>query len=286
MLTCLSVQQELTCSLQSFSHPSRRLQISWICLLTVTYLRAVTGTAKSLILLNGEVDGGVTFPCLDTEQKSISSFYLQKGDDFVNGYHKFHPIPTAKWKNTILDSIQNVYMNHLTVSHAGTYTCHIQYNNMTSDEKPIQLSVTANYTKPNVTVSYSDADHNCRVTCSSYGGYPKNKFSWDVHALGDASGQMWRTEETRSECDPKTKLWNISSTASFNCSFGLRRNLSCYVDNTELSSTFLICEYRKSSVKTVAERKDQHKSPLYHNRFFTFKSWPTFRKCEGQWKPL
>uniref|UniRef100_A0A673BW00 Ig-like domain-containing protein n=1 Tax=Sphaeramia orbicularis TaxID=375764 RepID=A0A673BW00_9TELE len=163
------------------------------------------------ILLSGEIGGEVTFCCPYNNQK-LERFPYQNG------------------RTTRLDH-ENVHMNHLNISHAGKYTCHF-------------LSITAPYTRPNITMSCSDTGHNCKVTCTSHGGYPKNKFSWDVPPLGNASGPTWGAVENPPECDPKTKLCNISSTASFNCSFGLRRDLHCYVDdNPEIFSAFSVCPF-------------------------------------------
>lgn len=207
-----------------------------ILVLTMMWTFSVTESADS-IQLRGEVGGKVTFRCPFDQQKTIQMFYLQKGIIFVNGYYDLKNI-TEKWENTKLDrQSSTVEMDSLNVSHIGDYQCHIMYagGDMKTYETTIHLSVTASYSKPEATVSCRDG-FGCQVMCASHGGYPRARMMWNV-----TGNQTWNIVDSNETSDPTTKIFNISSTAYFNCSNG-ERKFSCSVDNV-ISNVYPVCEY-------------------------------------------
>lgn len=98
------------------------------------------------------------------------------------------------------------------------------------------VSVLANYTKPEVTMSCSDG-FRCLVTCVSHGGYPGTSMMWNV-----PGSELWKVVNSSEAHDPDTKMVNSSSTAYFNCSSGELRFLSCCVGDVT-SDMFSVCEY-------------------------------------------
>lgn len=97
------------------------------------------------IQITGEIGGDVTFPCPVDKDRTPNFFYLQREQNFVNGYYVGREVPTKPWENTRVDRIERtVHMFRLNISHSGEYQCHIQYKD--SDKKTtttsIHLSVT------------------------------------------------------------------------------------------------------------------------------------------------
>lgn len=127
------------------------------------------------------------------------------------------------------------------MSHAGLYTCLVLYSDMVK-ETYIKLIVTANYSEPTVRYSKcSDKEEHCQVVCSSHGGYPRSKISWNVTGTEKPTRTpMWNILKSTEESDKDTMLFNVSSTASFNCSVMKHQNVSCSVDG--VTSVFSICE--------------------------------------------
>ncbi|KAM7413199.1 hypothetical protein PAMA_020532 [Pampus argenteus] len=190
---------------------------------------------KAQIQLRGEVGQNVTFHCPFDKQRTINFFYLQRNKIFVNGYYESRNITMPIWENTRLDKT-TVIMYRLNISHGGDYQCLIQYSDSKNvDENHIHLSVTANYTKPTVTMSCDPRC--CRVTCASQGGYPGTKMTWNV---GTTGSQMWKIWNSSEETDPVTKLVSSYSTADFNCSYGAQKSISCCVGDVT-SDVFSVC---------------------------------------------
>uniref|UniRef100_A0A3Q3WR17 Immunoglobulin domain-containing protein n=1 Tax=Mola mola TaxID=94237 RepID=A0A3Q3WR17_MOLML len=188
-------------------------------------------------LVKGQVGGNVTIRCPVNKEKTIQFFYLQKDNTFVNGFHTLREIHTQRWENTRLDNNSKtaVLMFNLNITHSGDYKCIINYSDSDQhDTTVIQLSVTANYTKPEVMKSCNG--FSCRVTCVSYGGYPGRKMIWDI-----PGSTMWQVANSSEREDPDTNMVNSSSTANFNCSGGELSYLSCYVGLVK-SNFFSVCE--------------------------------------------
>ncbi|XP_067450654.1 T-lymphocyte activation antigen CD86 [Thunnus thynnus] len=226
----------------------------WLSLRPLTLVLAVIGffsVTESVVQtsLRGEVGQNVTFHCPPEKQRTINLFYLQRDNEFVNGYHASKNV-SKSWENTRLNKTGlAVQMFNLKVSHSGNYRCIIQYSNNQVTPTDIHLSVTANYSKPNVTIS-CDKNHgySCLVICASQGGYPQRKMRWSGAVTGNTSSQMWKVLNSSEVPDPNTMLFNSSSTASFNCSYGEQKFLSCSVGNVT-SELFKVCVPQKTDKK-------------------------------------
>ncbi|XP_072314033.1 uncharacterized protein [Eucyclogobius newberryi] len=177
--------------------------------------------------------------------------YLQKANVYVNGYYKGKNMSNfSTWPNSRVDHNQSViYISKLNISHSGVYTCYIKFNDGSSEEKHIELIMTANYSKPSVhPKNCTDQKGPCLVLCSSHGGYPKNEIIWNETALeGRPSAMMWRNVTE----DKNTLLFNVSSMASFDCSTGQQQNISCSVGG--VSTVLSICQHENApeNQKTV-----------------------------------
>ncbi|XP_060929757.1 uncharacterized protein LOC133003942 [Limanda limanda] len=212
--------------------------------LTVTF--SLTESDKT-IQLSGEVGGNVTFQCPVDDKRTISLFYVQRHEEFVNGYYGERDMDLHKWQNTRLDRKRtHVHMYRLNISHTGMYTCLIQYNNdQVIKASSIQLNVTASYSKPNVTQSCDAAG--CSVTCAFYGGYPGNNVTWKIHGSRNNHSQLLNVVNNTQVPSPSTMLVSSTSTVYFNCSHREIRNLSCSVGNVT-SDWFPVCD-RKPEVE-------------------------------------
>ncbi|XP_040903012.1 junctional adhesion molecule A [Toxotes jaculatrix] len=232
-------------NLQYFRFPrTPRLSI-WLLALVWIVTSGLSVTERNPpIHLRGEVGGNVTFHCPVANNEKITLFYFQNHTTFINGYHISKTITRSKWENTRLDrSETSVHMYGLNVSHSGEYQCIIQYSGKTNiEETSIYLSVTANYSKPTITKSHDRGS--CYVTCTSHGGYPSTKVTWNVSVPGNVSSQVWKIVNSSNVPSPSTMLFNSSSTAYFNCSNGELTHLSCSVGDVT-SDMFSVCSSSK-----------------------------------------
>ncbi|XP_035536018.1 CD276 antigen [Morone saxatilis] len=234
-------------SLYNPQHFMFSLKISLLlALVTITWHISVTECAD--LNLSGEVGGNVTIRCPFDKDRKISFFYFQKGHMFVNGYYgerKMDQKQVPKWNNTRLDRDNNtVYMYNLTVAHSGDYQCHIKYSESDLiNETKIHLSVTANYSKPEVKQYCSSKNQvfGCLVTCASHGGYPDQEIVWNVDGA-----QMWNVVNISKTKDPHTRMFSVYSSAYYNCSNGPLEALSCSV-GAITSEMFSICKPKDPS---------------------------------------
>ncbi|XP_076591614.1 uncharacterized protein LOC143323578 isoform X1 [Chaetodon auriga] len=222
------------CNPQYFQNQSLSL---WLLALvfTLTWCFSVS-ESHAQIQLTGEVGGNVTIHCPYDKHRTIQFFYFQKGDIFVNGYYDSRNIrETGIWNNTRVDHGKaTVHMTNLNISHIGTYKCHIMYKNSASpSDTDIHLSLTAKYSKPEVTTSCFDG-FGCHITCSSHGGYPYTKVTWS-----EPMNELMKDEISSANPDPHTMTFNSSSSAYFNCSNG-ELNFSCSVGQVT-SDMLAIC---------------------------------------------
>ncbi|CAG6004638.1 unnamed protein product [Menidia menidia] len=190
---------------------------------------------------NGEFGGYVTFHCPVKENRRVKLLYFQRGDIFINGYHATKEIHDT-WQNTKFDlKTSTIQMFDLNVSHSGPFQCKIMYSDYESPEDfEIYLKVTANYSKPSVERICEEKNNvmGCHVTCSSHDGYPRKEIQWKDHQTLNDSHQIVTIRES-SDANATTKLFNISSTAYFNCSSG-EQKLSCSVGDIT-SDIFKVC---------------------------------------------
>lgn len=118
----------------------------------------------------------------------------------------------------------------------------------------------ANYSKPTVTVSHEKTP-GCRgylVRCDSYGGYPSSKVTWKTPETWNTS-HMWKLLNNSEHQDQVTQLFNVSSTACFNCSNVMQEEfLSCSVGDV-MSDMVSVCEY--STLKSF-DKCERRQKPL------------------------
>ncbi|KAI3354356.1 hypothetical protein L3Q82_018883 [Scortum barcoo] len=183
--------------------------------LVMTWHYSVTGATQ----VTGEIGGNVTFHCPIDKDKEVKFFYLQKGDKFVNGFHKSaNSKEIEPWNNTELS-------HNKTVVHMYKFEC--------------------KYSKPEVTQQCSEKS--CVVTCSAHGGYPDAKVTWSE---AGHSCQMCKVVNSSEMEDPDTQTYNSSSMAHFNCSNGELKSLSCSVGNVT-SNLFSVCTSETPSASYV-----------------------------------
>ncbi|XP_028275369.1 uncharacterized protein LOC114444768 [Parambassis ranga] len=204
--------QSSTCS----KHSKRSLQLLALGLIMFCKVTDIAATDQ----VTGELKGNVTFDCHVSETKKPKSVYVQRGSIFLNGFYGSRPMPN-KWPNTIMyRETSTMVMFNLKLSHIGTYCCHIWYTDGSEEKHEIQLSVTAKFSKPSVTTHCTADNWSCLVTCQSHGGYPSDTMMWEVNQTRNTSSQMWKVVNSSEVQSTDTMVFNISSTASFNCSEG------------------------------------------------------------------
>ncbi|XP_035635564.1 T-lymphocyte activation antigen CD80 isoform X2 [Oncorhynchus keta] len=207
--------------------------------------------SKDVTMVIGEVGGAVTLPCTSDIQRLPNHLYVQRPDPnkFINGYHKTRdlPSPHPEYANrTQVDHTQGTMrLWSIRLSDEGLYECHIGYPTK-NNQKNIQLSVTANYSTPNVTVACDNGS--CLVTCSSDNGYPRRDVEWSLNPPLNQS--HWGVVNSSGGTDPVSMLFSVFSSISINCSSGPRLNLSCAVGGT-LSQEHIVCRHPDISVVSV-----------------------------------
>ncbi|KAM8904885.1 cluster of Differentiation 80/86 isoform 2-T3 [Spinachia spinachia] len=198
-----------------------------LLVLITTRLTDVTGAASFPLI--GEVGGEVTFHCPVDKQRTLAFLYIQKGEIFVNGYHAENNVTGQAWNNTRVDLDKStLLMYNLKPSHDGDYTCIIRYKGKMRIEPEIQLrlTVTANYSKPELTVHCTDTNRNfsCLLQCTSHGGLGDASVTWHLP-------RNFKVTNNSKIRDPDTTTFNISNTAYVNCSDGQPTSFRCSVDN-------------------------------------------------------
>ncbi|KAM4627777.1 T-lymphocyte activation antigen CD80-like isoform 2-T2 [Polymixia lowei] len=220
----------------------------WTLVLAWLFYPSVTGQ----INIKGEVGGNVTFLCDSNKQMPLHILYIQKGSEFLNGYHDSKELPSNE--RTVMDPTnRTMNMWDLKVSDSGTYTCHIKYKGQEkreADDTIINLNVTASYCTPTL-IEYCDSTENstCWVTCSSHGGYPASKVIWNLRATMNVTSDHQLFVKSSVNSDPDSMLVNSSSTIYLNCTHG-PVSISCTVGDAS-SKELKICKRIKPGVPAV-----------------------------------
>lgn len=178
----------------------------------------------------------MTFHCPVDRSKPLQLMYLQKGGIFVNGFHASNDVSSLGWANSRVDN-DTILMSGLNVSHRGDYRCIVWYDGGVKPEPDFHfhLSVTANYSKPTLLKLCGDDDSSFSflVLCASHGGFPVSEITW--RPPGGS-----KVVNSSKLMDPDTQTFNISSTASANCSDGKPTSVSCSVGNVS-SDPLSVC---------------------------------------------
>ncbi|XP_067102385.1 uncharacterized protein [Osmerus mordax] len=223
------------------------------------------GDARDSKVIHGVVGGEVTFRCISDPKEPLNCVYFNKiislKPEFINGYHQtMKPNIEKQFYNRTHVNAGQRAMTMLDVqpTDEGVYQCQIEYNNKRRTEEYMNLTVTANYSKPvsSVVCREHDKSHHgygnqgsnsdCIATCSCHGGYPRHEVEWNSNLSLD---QTWAVVLPGNwSQDRETKLFNITSTLVFNCTTDLQY-LSCKCGGAT-SQKLSVCT-DDSSLKTV-----------------------------------
>ncbi|KAJ8368071.1 hypothetical protein SKAU_G00080990 [Synaphobranchus kaupii] len=180
--------------------------------------------------VQAEVGGHVRLPSRHRIQGKVTFMYMQKSSSsiFVNGhYDEKHVQPDETFRNrTKVDPHRPpawVDLWDVRVTDEGAYDCILRDEAKQTKMLTLYLKVTANYSAPAVTVSYSnesDGGRGLEVTCSSSGGYPNVRVEWIFQP--QAAGAHWTETNESSVQDPITMLYTVSTSIFINCSQPLK----------------------------------------------------------------
>ncbi|XP_059905085.1 uncharacterized protein LOC132455269 isoform X2 [Gadus macrocephalus] len=237
-------------SVSSFTPDSiKTMEILFLLLGFLFFVKGCTGHT-----LYGEVGGTVVFQCHSTK-KEIKYFYFQGGTDFkkvIIGYLKTKKHNEPSRPDTYLNhENKTVTFGKLTVSDEGSYKCIISHGDpggMTEDTT-ISLSISA--TPDAVTLEHHNPQiagevSNASLTCTAIAAYPVSKISWN-----DPSVHKHPSED-RVTKDNNSLLFNISSTASFNCSDGSTQLIICSLGGVS-SDGKIVCQQPKGECNLGTE---------------------------------
>ncbi|XP_030600627.1 T-lymphocyte activation antigen CD86 isoform X1 [Archocentrus centrarchus] len=219
---------------------TQRLPLGLVPYLVLTLTTVFYGRGSAAHLTR-EVGGNVTFHCPVNRQRATDFVYLQRGEQFVNGFYDSKEKLTNTWTNTKFDRENStVFMYNLNLNHSGTYSCHIRYKDQSEIvESTIILTVTAKYSKPTVTSVCREKNVQfCHVTCSSYSGSPKTQMIVQA-VVGNTSSQIWANVVRNEVYNSSSMLFDSFSTAYYNCS-SEEIKFSCSVGNVT-SDEFTVC---------------------------------------------
>ncbi|CAL8406788.1 unnamed protein product [Arctogadus glacialis] len=222
------------------------MEILFLLLGFLFFVKGCTG-----LTLYGEVGGTVVFQCNSTI-KDIISIYFQGGPgftDFIIGYHKTKNLTEPKRLHTKL-SLENktVTFWNLTVSDKGIYKCLIDHGvgrGITEDTITTLILIA---TPGAVTLERHNpesAGDVSSLTCTAIAVYPVSNISWNVSGVLE---HQWKNVVKENK---NSLLFNISSTAFFNCSDGSARLIRCSLGGVS------------SDEKIICEQPEGHTSLLY-----------------------
>ncbi|XP_060743763.1 uncharacterized protein LOC132857755 isoform X2 [Tachysurus vachellii] len=209
------------------------------------------------VYLQGIVGRSVHMRCVLDGPHSIDGVYFQTKDSngsvvFINGYYSNKPIDLRdEYVNrTIINKSQlSMELLNLTLDDMREYECIPLSFKDEKNKTKFHLTVTANYSIPNITVHGCGIDpgaHNCVITCSSSGGFPKSNVTWNV-----AGGNMRREEgELVLTQDKHLKVWNVTQYVALNCSRML--NITCSVGGVVSQAVSVCLPVHVIDITTVA----------------------------------
>ncbi|XP_026994608.1 T-lymphocyte activation antigen CD80 isoform X3 [Tachysurus fulvidraco] len=213
------------------------------------------------VYLQGIVGRSVHMRCVLDDPRGIERVYFQTKDSnesvvFVNGFYdkrELHARPEYKNRTIVNRSQISMELLNLTPDDEGDYECIPWTINAEEKNKTkFHLTVTANYSVPNITVQgcgiYPGA-HNCVITCSSSGGFPKSNVTWNV-ARGNMRSLLREEGELVLKQDKYLKVWNVSQFVGLNCSRLL--NISCSVGGVVSQAVSVCLPVHVIDITTVA----------------------------------
>ncbi|KAF6720913.1 hypothetical protein FQA47_011008 [Oryzias melastigma] len=210
LVTLLFVQQASSYNMQS-TLCLRILGCS--LLLTIFPVTEVKGMQE----FSKPVGGNVTFQCPVDKNRGLQFVYVQRGKEFVNGFHSTRDL-LEKRNNTKFENF-TFSMYHLELTQSGVYECIIMYHGDVHEKLEYNLTVTVPYRKPSFTTECNNKKDvtSCQVTCTSQDGFPSKKFEIVSAQGGNNDGGMV-TSRNDSLFNLTTKLFSSTVTVEFNCS--------------------------------------------------------------------
>ncbi|XP_029435168.1 T-lymphocyte activation antigen CD80 isoform X2 [Rhinatrema bivittatum] len=208
------------------------------------FLFSSSGDGKT-VNVQSKVGKEVELPCsynlLSVDSLKTHRVYWQKGlkvaAAYLNGGEdKTHQHPDYLNRTTLRISNLSLVFSHTRAPDEGLYDCMVfQLDQMKSSElkheSRVLLSLVADFSKPVISESRVAASNGIplvNLTCSSRGGYPEPRIFWN----------SWKEIPSSTESllqDPRTGLYNVSSTLSLTVTEDL--NLTCSVAYTGLQTS-------------------------------------------------
>ncbi|KAK7171392.1 hypothetical protein R3I93_003865 [Phoxinus phoxinus] len=244
------------------------MSLKRLCLFTHRYSLAlvmalVLGTATTddsgpPVNITAVVGHTATFKCPNQKSWIVTRLYIQKHDEFINGFDKLKDLPSKYLNRTTVNRTNlSMEMTNVTVLDEGLYKCIVFYkedNPTTAPKKDISyiyLKVTGKYSVPTIEKECSErkngdgtAGKSCRLSCSSTGGYPQSAVKW-----AELNLSLMSVVHNESSEDPSSKTWTVNQTIAYDCVHAT--NVSCAVDGA-VSPIITICETESFSFEVIA----------------------------------
>ncbi|CAL8389463.1 unnamed protein product [Boreogadus saida] len=217
------------------------VKMLFILLAFPSFIKGCTGHT-----LYREVGETAVFHCNSTRE-DVQSFYFQGGTDFrkvIITYHKTKTPDEPSRPDTYLNlGDKTVTFRNLTVSDNGTKKCIISHGHPggITEDTTITLIITA--TPGAVTLERHNPESpgdvsNASLTLTAIAVYPVSNISWIVSGVLE---HQWKNVVKQ---DKNSLLFNISSTAFFNCSDGSARLIRCSLGGVS-SDEKMVCQQPK-----------------------------------------
>lgn len=170
--------------------------------------------------LNKMVRDNVELSCnynISSEELMKSRIYWQKeNDDVVMTIIEGQVEKWPKYMNRTFSLTSNlsIVILGLRPSDSGIYSCVIQKYDKVSFKveylTEVELLVKADFSVPNITELENATTTTRRISCSTFGGFPKPSLYWLEN------GEELNATNTKLSQDPDTELYSISSELEFN----------------------------------------------------------------------
>ncbi|XP_030210484.1 cell adhesion molecule 3-like isoform X1 [Gadus morhua] len=217
------------------------MEILFLLLGFLFFVKGCTG-----LTLPGKVGGTVVFQC-NSSKKEIKSISFQGGPGFKTVKIQYYA-PTNETKIFRLDTVLNlvdktITFKNLTVSDEGKYKCVIFYGEARGKTEDTITTLNITATPDAVTLDHHSPESpgdvsNASLTCTAIAVYPVSNISWNVSGVLE---HQWKNVVKQ---DKNSSLFNISSTAFFNCSDGSTRLIRCFLGGVS-SDEKIVCQQPK-----------------------------------------